>query len=211
MILESRKWRLLIRLSTLVLTSMLMLWFAGPVTYALQDDTPTTLTTPFQLHDKTKPLEGTYVDAWGALTLHQAHTTREFVTTYYWIPVGGYENQLIIRTDDPQYLFPTDYDPMHGFVGGSPRLEYTGKIMPLKSQPNADKLIEEWAAMGLKVDKEKAMVLSQGEVPSAFRPIVPIMFVPVWLWVAALIGLIQIIWGRRIPRHKLARASAPSV
>lgn len=194
-----------------MVTSLLMLWFAGPVSYALQDDTPTTVTAPPQLWDKTKPIEGSYVDAWGTPALDQAYITREFVTTYYWIPVGGYENQLFVRTDDPQYLFPTDYDPVKGFKGAGAEVEYTGKIIALKSQPNADKLIEAWAAMGLKVNKEKAMVLSQGEVPSALRPIVPIMFVPAWLWVAALVGLIQIVWGRRVPRHKLARASVPSV
>lgn len=205
MILESRKWRLLIRLSALLITSLLMLAFAGPVSYALQDDTPTPVTASRQLFDKSKPVEGRYVDAWGAPALSQAFTTKEFVTTYYWIPVSGYDNELFVRTDDPQYLFPDDYSPVTGFATGA-QVQYTGKVVPLKTQPDADKLVQEWASRGVKVDKEKAMILSQGEVPSAYRPIVPVIPALAWVWLAALIGLVQIVRGRS-PRHKLARAT----
>jgi len=208
MILESRKWRLLIRLSALLVTSLLMLAFAGPVSYALQDDTPTPITAPRQLFDKEKTLEGSYVDAWGVPALNQVFTTKEFVTTYYWMPVGGYDSQLFIRTDDPQYLFPNDYDPVSGFLPGV-EMEYAGKIVSLKSQPNADKLVQEWEALGIKVDKEKALVLSQGEAPSVYRPMVPVMPALAWVWIAALIGLWQILRGRS-PRHKLARAAVPT-
>ena len=210
MILDSRKWRLLIRLSALLITSVLMLAFAGPVSYALQDDTPTSITAPRQLFDKQKPLEGNYVEAWGQPLPNSVFTTKEFVTTYYWIPVGGYGNRLFIRTEDPQYLFPDDYNPVMGFQSSGAAVEYKGKIVPLKSQPNADKLVEEWADRGIAVDKEKTMVLSQGEVPSAYRTIVPMMPALAWVWLAALVGMVQILRGRRVPRHKLARASAPS-
>ena len=209
MILESRKWRLLIRLSALLITSLLMLAFAGPVSYALQDDTPTSITAPRQLFDKEKPIESTYVDAWGAPALNKAFTTKEFVTTYYWIPIGGYDNELFIRTEDAQYLFPNDYDPVSGFVSSGADMQYSGKVESLKSQPDADKLVQEWASRGIKVDKDKAMILSQGEVPSAYRPIVPVIPALAWVWLAALIGLVQIIRGRS-PRHKLARAAIPT-
>src|SRR3954454_24068044 len=44
MILQSRKWRLLLRMITLVITSTLMLAFAAPASYALQDDRPKQIT-----------------------------------------------------------------------------------------------------------------------------------------------------------------------
>jgi hypothetical protein len=208
MILESRKWRLLIRLSVLLATSLLMLGFVGPVSYALQDDKPTPITAPQQLSNKEKSLEGRYADAKGAPTLNYAFTTKEFMTTYYWIPVAGYDDKLFIRTEDPQYLFPSDYDPVTGFLPGA-EVDYAGKILSLKSQANADKLVEEWAGRGIIVDKESAMVLSHGETPSAYRPMVPVIPALAWMWLAALIGLVQIVRGRS-PRHKLARAAIPT-
>ena len=52
MILQSRKWRLLLRMITLVITSTLMLAFAAPASYALQDDRPKLITAAGQLFDK---------------------------------------------------------------------------------------------------------------------------------------------------------------
>lgn len=208
MILESRKWRLLIRLSVLLVTSLLMLAFAGPVSYALQDDTPTPITAPRQLFDKEKSLEGRYADAVGAPTLNYAFTTKEFVTTYYWIPVAGYDNKLFIRTEDPQYLFPSDYDAVTGFLPGA-AVEYKGKILSLKSQTNADKLVQEWTSLGMVVDIETAKVLSHGETPSAYRPMVPVIPALAWMWLVALVGLVQIVRGRS-PRHKLTHVAVPA-
>ena len=58
MILQSRRWRLLLRTITLVITSILMLAFAASASYALQDDTPLIVTTASQLFNKEQPING---------------------------------------------------------------------------------------------------------------------------------------------------------
>jgi hypothetical protein len=181
---------------TLAITSVLMLLFAGPATYALQSDSPRAITGPSQLLDKERPVEGSYIDARGVPDLSRAFSTSELLTTHYWIPVEGYDQQLLIRTDDPRYLFPTDYDPISGFheIG---EVRYTGKVISLKGQLNADAIVEALKAQGMTIDKEKAVFISQGEVPSSYRPIVPVVPFLAWAWLVALVGLVQIARRRR--------------
>ena len=196
MIYQSRRWRLWARCVTLAITSLLMLLFAGPATYALQSDSPKAITGPSQLLDKERPVEGSYIDARGIPDLSRAFSTSELLTTHYWIPIEGYDHQLLIRTDDPQYLFPADYDPIAGFqeIG---EMRYTGKVVSLKGQLNADDIIQTLQAQGMTIDKEKAVFISQGEVPSSYRPIVPVVPFIAWAWLVALVGLVQIARGRR--------------
>jgi hypothetical protein len=201
MVYRSRRWRLLIRAFLLVIASVLMLLFAGPVTYALQADEPQYLDASAQLYAEDRPLDGKYVQVEGKPDLLHAFATDEILTTYYWIPVQGYDRHLLIRTDDPQYLFPYDYDPQRGFIDAS-EVQYTGKALPLKTQMSADTVVEELAARGVPVDKEKVVLLSQGEIPSRFRPMVPVMPALAWVWLAALVGLIRI--ARRRPRYEVA-------
>src|SRR5437763_4162853 len=85
MILQSRKWRLLLRMVTLVITSTLMLAFAAPASYALQDDRPKLITPANQLFDKQKPIAETYVYTSALPDLAHIVTTRGIGTTYYWI------------------------------------------------------------------------------------------------------------------------------
>ena len=196
MILHSRKWRLVIRVMTLALTSMLMLAFAGAASYALQDDSPQPLTTPAQLHDKRKPLSDAYVNVTAAPDLARAQTTQELLGEHYWIPLDGYDYQLFVRTDSGQYLFPYDYDPAMGFIGAGAPVLYSGKITPLKGQAGADDLVKQLAKQGVAVDKNRAMVLLLNEAPSAYRPVVPVMPVLAWMWLGAFVGLVQIWRGK---------------
>lgn len=196
MILHTRKWRLVIRMVTLVLTSVLMLAFAGAASYALQDDRPHSLTGPSQLHNKQQPVAETYVNVTAAPDLAHALTTQELLGSRYWIPLEGYGYQLFVRADSSQYLFPYDYTPEGGFIGEGAPLRYSGKITPLKGQAGADDLVESLAEQGVTVDKEQAMVLMLNEAPSAYRPVVPVMPVLAWLWLGALVGLVQIWRGK---------------
>lgn len=197
MILHSRKWRLLIRIVTLAITSVLMLAFAGAASYALQDDRPRPLTSSAQMYNKQKPLAETYVNVTAVPAIERALSTSELIgTTRYWIPLQGYNNELFVRTDSGQYLFPYDYNPETGFGGERSGVLYSGKITPLKGQANADDVIKQMAKQGVIVDKEKAMVLLQGEAPQAYRPVVPVMPVLAWLWLAAFLGLMQIWRGK---------------
>lgn len=196
MILHSRKWRLAIRAVTLVMTSVLMLAFAGAASYALQDDSPSLLTTPAQLHNKQKPLADTYVNVTAIPDLALASATKELLGEHYWIPLRGYGYQLFVRTDSGQHLFPYDYNPETGFAGASAPILYSGKITPLKTQTGANELVEQLEEQGVVVDKEKAMVLLLNEAPSAYRPVVPVMPVLAWLWLGAFVGLVQIWRGK---------------
>jgi hypothetical protein len=199
MILRSRKWRLVIRVIALGLTSILMLAFAGPVSYALQDDTPKPIASISQLYNKHNAVANTYVNITAVPDLTRALAVREGDTTYYWIPLTGYDNELFVRTKELKYLLPPNLFPGLNF---SSHVHYTGKITTFTSQSGSDKAIKELEVERIYIDKNKAMVLSQGETPSAYRPIVPVMPVLAWMWGVALIGLFQI-WRGRQPHKKL--------
>jgi hypothetical protein len=204
MLLQSRKWRMIIRAITLVVTSMLMLAFAGPVSYALQDDTPRPITGPGQLLDSQEPVRGTYVNVQGLPDLDRAFARRDGNDLYYWIPVRGYDNLLVVRTDDPTYVFPHDstLSASPASPQSAPRpVYYAGKVSLLKDEAGSKEIMQELARRGIVVDEKRVMVLLQGETPGAYRPMVPVMPVLAWLWLAALIGLVQIWRGRR-PRYR---------
>jgi len=200
MILESRKWRLVIRILALITTSVLMLAVAGPVSYALQDDTPKDVTSPQQLFDKNgKPLPDSYIYINTVPNIESAVSVGEGDGTHYWIPVQGFDNLLFVRTDKVEYLFPYDQDAQTGFVTQG-NVRYFGKITTLKGQPDADKALEALAKQGITVNKDSAMVLLQGEEPATYRPIVPVMPLLAIFWAVAGIGAWQIWRGRR-PRR----------
>ncbi|MDQ6692861.1 MAG: hypothetical protein M3014_00335 [Chloroflexota bacterium] len=201
MILHSRKWRTLIRVVALIVTSVLMLAFAGPASYALQDDSPKLVTNSSQLFDKQKPIDDSYIDVKAVPDVNHAVVVKGLVATHYVIPLKGFGQQLFVRTDDPQYLFPYDYSPEQGFSGGE-EVAYAGKATPLDADPEGGKISEELVRNGIVVDKNKVMVLSQGEAPRIYRPVVPVMMpLLAWLWLIALVGLVQI-WRGRGPRAR---------
>ena len=82
-------------------------------------------------------------------------------------------------------------------------IRYYGKVTTLQSQINADEAFEGLAAQGIEIDKDNAMVLVQGEEPSNYRPIVPVMPVLALIWGVTLIGAWQI-WRGRKPRRRPA-------
>jgi hypothetical protein len=203
MIWESRKWRLITRVLALLVVSVLMLIFAGPVSYALQDDTPKQIADSGQLYDaKGQPYADRYIYVQVTPDINRAVTTGEGDSTHYWVPTGNFDNDLIIRSDKGRYLFPYDYNAETGFSVDDAPIYYFGKVTTLKSQPDADKAIKALAARGVAVDKETAMVLIQGEAPSNYRPMVPVIPILAVFWGVALMGAWQILRGRR-PLRKL--------
>ena len=138
----------------------------------------------------------TYVNVTAVPDLARASATEDLLGEHYWIPLQGYGYQLFVRTNSGQYLFPYDYNPETGFEGNAAPILYSGKITPLKSQAGADALIGQLEKQGVTVDKEKAMVLLLNEAPSAYRPVVPVMPVLAWMWLAAFVGLVQIWRGK---------------
>src|SRR4051812_15577517 len=100
MIWESRKWRLLTRIMAGLVASLLMFAVAGPVSYALQDDTPKSVAVSAQLFDeKGEPVIDKYVYVEALPDLARVVTTGEGDSTHYLIPISGFNHKLFIYTD----------------------------------------------------------------------------------------------------------------
>lgn len=203
MILQSRKWRMLIRTITLVISSVLMLVFAAPASYALQDDTPKPVTRVDQLFSKEKPLTDSYVHTSAVPDYSHTIVTHDGSTTYYWIPLGGYDNELFVRAEGEDFLRAykrsVDMDP-----GNSPKMSsYYGKLTKLDGQAGSETVIKELASQGIQINKDKTMVLLHGEEPRTYRPIVPVWGILALLWGLALVGLVRIWRGRRPRRPRM--------
>jgi hypothetical protein len=197
MIHQSRKWRMIIRIVTLTTTSVLMLVFAGPVSYALQADTPKPITGPTQLYDKEKPISDAFVEVRGVPQGTKVVSTEGGGETHYWVPLHGYDQQMFVRTELSTLRLPEDLSLN---TNTPTTVSYVGKITKLSGQANSQELMREMEEQGIKVDKERAMVLLEGEQPSSYRPIVPVIPVLAWIWLAALVGLVQIMRGRQTRR-----------
>ncbi len=201
MILQSRKWRLLLRVAVLAFASVLMLAFAAPASYALQDDRPKPVTRIEQLYDKEKPVEGTYIYTSALPDLERMVTTYSINATYHWIPLPGYGNHLLVRADGDDFLHAY-YRNMDLNLDAQIKVaNFYGKVTPLKSQAGSEEVVKDLAQKGITVDKEDTMVLLQGEEPSAYRPMVPVVGVLALFWILALVGLMRILSGRR-PRRR---------
>ncbi|MDQ3929626.1 MAG: hypothetical protein M3328_10835 [Chloroflexota bacterium] len=208
MILQSRKWRLLFRMVALLITSLLMLAFAGPASYALQDDTPKPLTSPIQLLDRNNPVSGRFVNAAGVPDFAHAFAIKDGGDTHYWVPLRGYGNLLFVRTDDIKYILPFDYSSANGLWDRA-QVHYTGKVTSLSGEPDAEEAIKQLSGQGFRIDKDKALVLVQGEMPSTYRPMVPVMPALAFVWGLALVGLLQILRRRRPLRTERRLVTAP--
>ena len=199
MILESRKWRLVLRIVALVLTTGLMLAVAGPVSYALQDDTPRQITVPRQLYGpEGEPLADIFAYLEAVPDLDRSVRTGEDGDTRYWLPLRGYGGTLFVRTEEGKYLLPYRYTgALDGPLYSTGR--FSGKLTTLKGQPGAEEAVEALAARGVWVDIDTAMVLLLGEEPKTYRPMVPVMPLLALFWAVALVGAWQIWRGRQRP------------
>jgi hypothetical protein len=206
MILQSRKWRLLIRMITLVITSSLMLAFAAPASYALQDDRPTQITHAEQLFDKEKSIAESYVYTSAMPDLAHIVTTRGIGTTYYWIPLPQYGNKLLVRAEGESFLHAY-YRAADLNLDSQPRYaNFFGKITPLTGQADWERLAAKLNFEGLQIDKQKTMVLLQGEEPQAYRPMVPVVGLLAAFWALALVGLLRILRGGGGSRRRMRKA-----
>jgi len=205
MILQSRKWRLLLRMITLVITSTLMLAFAAPASYALQDDRPKLITAAGQLFDKQKPIAESYVYTSALPDLAHIVTTRGIGTTYYWIPLPQFGDKLVVRAEGESFL-QAYYHAADLNLDSQPRYaNFYGKITPLTGEADWEHLASKLSFEGVKIDGEKTMVLLQGEAPQAYRPMVPVVGVLAAFWALALIGLLRILRGNGGSRRRLRK------
>lgn len=205
MILQSRKWRMLIRTITLVISSVLMLVFAAPASYALQDDTPKPVTQAAQLYNKAQPLANSYV--YTTAVPDYAHTvvTHQFAGTFYWVPLGGYNNELFVRAEGQDFLraYKRAVDDNPGTQARP--AEFYGKLTVLSEQLGSQEAATELSGNGITIDKTRAMVLLHGEEPRIYRPIVPVWGLLALFWLLALVGLVKIMRSRGPRRRALKR------
>jgi hypothetical protein len=185
MVLETRKWRLLLRAALLILTGALIFGWAGPALYALQKAEPAPILSPAQLEDKS--LAGRFATVEGTPDLDRVVVVHETGVTSYWVPLVGYADQLLVVTTH------RDWETART----EPVLRFTGKVVPLSSAPDYGAYKRIVAPDGTL--PEDAYALLEGEEPETYRPLIPVVGALLVLWLIVFIGFIQV-WKRRRPR-----------
>jgi hypothetical protein len=198
MILESRKWRLILRGLVLLVTTALILGFSGPTSYALQDDTPHAIYGRQSLSKQS--LDGRFAVLRAQAELDHAVALHRDGQTMYWVPVRGYTDKegsikLFIVTDDVPAA--TGTPPSDGASDGG---AYVGRIVRFAAAPyaaDAEKVLI--TALNDPVGPD-TFVLIQGEAPKAYRPMVPLMGGLGVIWFLSLVSFTRA-W-RRSPRRR---------
>ena len=189
MVLETRKWRLLLRAALLILTGVLIFGWAGPALYALQKAEPAPIQGPAQLQDHS--LDGRFATVEATPDLDQVVVVHEAGVTSYWVPLVGYGDQLLVVTTQ------RDWEGARP----APRVRFTGKVVPLSSAPDYGAYKRIVAPDGTLPDDTYALL--EGEEPETYRPMIPLVGALLVLWLIVFIGFIQV-WKRRRPRSQAA-------
>jgi hypothetical protein len=198
MILESRKWRLILRALVLLVTTALILGFSGLTSYALQDDTPHAIYGRQSLSKQS--LDGRFAVLRAQAELDHAVALHRDGQTMYWVPVRGYTDKegsikLFILTDDvPSATSTPSLDSAPD--GGA----YVGRLVRFAAAPyaaDAEKVLI--TALNDPVGPD-TYVLIQGEAPKAYRPMVPLMGGLGVIWFLSLVSFTRA-W-RRSPRRR---------
>ena len=200
MILESRKWRLILRGLVLLVTTALILGFSGPASYALQDDTPHAIYGRQSLSKQS--LDGRFAVLRAQAELDHAVALHRDGQTMYWVPVRGYTDKegsikLFILTDD---VPATTGTPAPGSDSGSDGGAFVGRIVRFAAAPyaaDAEKVLI--TALNDPVAPD-TYVLIQGEAPKAYRPMVPLMGGLGVVWFLSLVPFTRA-WRRSLRRR----------
>ncbi|HEX6607966.1 MAG TPA: hypothetical protein VF276_13745 [Chloroflexia bacterium] len=200
MILESRKWRLILRGLVLLVTTALILGFSGPASYALQDDTPHAIYGRQSLSKQS--LDGRFAVLRAQAELDHAVALHRDGQTMYWVPVRGYTDKegsikLFILTDDVPSEIGT---PATGDSGAVDADAFVGRLVRFAAAPyaaDAEKVLI--TALNDPVGPD-TYVLIQGEAPKAYRPMVPLMGGLGVIWFLSLVSFTRA-W-RRSPRRR---------
>ena len=198
MILESRKWRLILRGLVLLVTTALILGFSGQASYALQDDTPHAIYGRQTLSKQS--LDGRFAVLRAQAELDHSVALHRDGQTMYWVPVRGYTDKegairLFILTDDVPAATGTPTG-----AGAPNEGAYVGRIVRFDAAPyaaDAEKVLI--TALNDPVGPD-TYVLIQGEAPKAYRPVVPLMGGLGVIWFLSLVSFTRA-W-RRSPRRR---------
>ncbi len=197
MILESRKWRLILQGLALLVTTVLILGFSGPASYALQDDQPHTI---YGSRTLTKMgLNGRFTVLRAEAELDHAVALHRDGHTSYWVPVRGYTDKegaihLFILTDDIHTAPPTTSG-----AAGAPA-PFIGRLVRFDDAPHADAAQQVLSLALADPVAPDTYVLIEGDAPKAYRPMVPLVGGLGLVWFLSLVSFTRA-W-RRAPRHR---------
>ncbi len=194
MVIESRKWRLLLPAFVLIITGALIVGFFGSAVYSLQKAEPAPILSAVQLVDST--FSGRYATVEGVPDPARSVTVRQGDVTTYWVPLVEYGDRLYVTTIDSAWQVTT---------GGHVR-RFTGKLGPLTSASDYTEF-KRLADLPRPLPDD-AYVLVEGEEPDTYRPMVPVVGGLAILWGLALWGFIRV-WRHRGPRRNSIKATEP--
>jgi hypothetical protein len=194
MVIESRKWRLLLPAFVLLVTGALIVGFAGSAVYALQKAEPAPILSAAQLADGT--YDGRYATVEGTPDLARSVTVRQGDVTTYWVWLAEYGDGLYVTTTDSAWQVATG-DRMRRFTGKLGRLTSAADYSEFKRVADLPQPLP-----------DVAYVLVEGEEPDTYRPMLPLMGALLILWGLTLWGFIRI-WRHRGPRRDSMEATKP--
>jgi hypothetical protein len=194
MVIESRKWRLLVPAFVLIVTGTLIVGFGGSAIYALQKAEPAPILSAAQLVGGA--YDGRYATVEGVPDPARSVTVRQGDVTTYWVRLVEYGDGLYVTTTDSAWQVAT----------GDRVRRFTGKLGRLTS---AADYAEFKRVAGLPhPPPDDAYVLVEGEQPDTYRPMVPVVVGLVILWGLVFWGFIRV-WRHRGPRPDSLEPTKP--
>jgi hypothetical protein len=197
MILESRKWRLIVPGLALLITTLLILVYSNLASYALQADQPQSI---YGIRSLAKSrLDGRFAVLGGQADLDRAVALHRDGHTMYWVPVRGYTDKegaihLFILTDDI-YAAPTATS-----ATGQETAPFVGRLVRFDDAPYAQAAQQALITALNDPVAEDTYVLIEGDAPKAYRPMVPLVGGLGLVWFGSLVAFVRV-W-RRVPRRR---------
>lgn len=192
MVIESRKWRLLVPAFVLIVMGALIVGFGGSALYALQKAEPAPILSAAQLSDG--GYDGRYATVEGVPDPARSVTVRQGDVTTYWVRLVEYGDRLYVTTTDSAWqLLPGDR--VRRFTGKLGRLTRAADYSEFKRVADLPQPLP-----------DDAYVLVEGEEPDTYRPMVPVVGGLLVLWGVVFWGFIRI-WRQRGPRRDSIEAT----
>lgn len=168
----------------LVVWALTMLVLRGTITYALSGSRPIQLTQDSTLASNADR----FVAIMGTPNRDLAIVYQRYGVSSYWYPLIDYDNRLIVKADTPLPRSP-----------GSSPLVFRGRLRHMHKVAFSSYVIDRFRTIkGLEIAPD-TYVISEGESPQTFWPMMPIFFFLTITWFALLIITIIALWSRHTP------------
>jgi len=194
MVIESRKWRLLVPAFVLIVTGALIIGFAGSAIYALQQAEPAPILSAAQLADGT--YDGRYATVEGVPDPARSVTVRQGDVTTYWVRLVEYGDGLYITTTDSAWQVATG-DRVRRFTGKLGRLTRAADYAAFQRVADLPQPLP-----------DDAYVLVEGEQPDTYRPMLPVVGGLLIVWGLVFWGFVRA-WRHHGPRPDSVEATKP--